>query len=289
MNPFLRRAGLVAVLASWMATGRAAEPAELVIALKPEKNPDAMLAEREALSKSLSKILGRPVRVIVPLSAAVIIESLANGSVDLGWLSATDMVRARQADAADLLLVGEIDGKREYSSLWLCLAEKPYGSIGDLGGKPVAFAGRTSTSGYLIPRLDLEKRGLIKKEPGEFFGAGNVWFGTGYMSAVERVLAGEAEAAAVSDYVYEKDKHMTPEQKKRLRILQRQGPVPTHVLAVSKRLDPAAREKLRAALLEFTRTDPGLCHTVFTSPLVEADAGEHLRPVVEALAGLPNS
>jgi hypothetical protein len=134
-----------------------------------------------------------------------------------GWnvvTSATDMVHARKADAAELLLVGEIDGRRDYSSLWLCLKEKPYESLEQLRGKPVAFASPTSTSGHLIPRLDLKKRGLIAKEPVEFFGEGNVWFGTGYMSGVERVLSGEAEAAAVSDYVFEKDKHMTPEQKK---------------------------------------------------------------------------
>lgn len=281
---------LVAVLVAGTANGRGSNPlpASVVIALKPDKNPDAMLAEREALSKSLSKILGREVRVIVPLAAAVIIEGLANGSIDLGWLSATDMVHARKSDAAELLLVGEIDGKRDYSSLWLCLANKPYASIEDLRGKPVAFASRTSTSGHLIPRLDLKKRGLIETDPEEFFGAGNVWFGTGYMSGVERVLAGEAEAAAVSDYVFEKDKHMTLEQKKRLRVLSRQGPVPTHVLAVSNRLDPAARESLREALLKFTAEDPALCNTVFTSPLVTADADEHLRPVIEALAILPN-
>lgn len=290
MCPLRRSLILIAVLFAGTALGRAAEslPASVVIALKPDKNPDAMLAERESLAKSLSKIFGREVRVIVPLSAAVIIEGLANGSIDLGWLSATDMVRAREADAADVLLVGEIDGKREYSSLWLCLAEKPYGSIEDLRGKPVAFASRTSTSGHLIPRLDLKKRGLIEKDPEEFFGAGNVWFGTGYMSGVERVLAGEAEAAAVSDYVFEKDKHMTPDQKKLLRVLARQGPVPTHVLAVSKRLDPSARESLREGLLKFTAVDPALCNTVFTSPLVNANADEHLRPVMEALATLPN-
>jgi phosphonate transport system substrate-binding protein len=289
MTVFLRCLCLVTVLVAGTAIGRGADslPQSLVIALKPEKNPDAMLVEREAFSSSLSKILGRPVQVIVPLSAAVILESLANGSIDLGWLSATDMVRARQYDSAELLLVGEIDGRRDYSSLWLCLADKPYASIEDLRGKPVAFASRTSTSGYFIPRYDLQKRGLIKNEPEEFFGQGNVSFGSGYMSAVERVLAGEAEAAAVSDYVFEKDKHMTPEQKKRLRILSRQGPVPTHVLAVSARLDPAARAALQKAMLEFTTSDPELCETIFTSPLVTANADEHLGPLIPALATAP--
>ena len=262
-------------------------PETIVMALKPDKNPDKMLAEREALSAALGKILGRPVRVIVPLSAAVITEGLANGSIDLGWLSATDMVRARAAGAADLLLVGEIDGRRDYSSLWLCLRDKSYQSIEDLRGKPVAFASLTSTSGHLIPRLDLKKRGLIQSDPAEFFGPGNVWFGTGYMSGVERVLSGEAEAAAVSDYVFEKDQYMTPEQKAQVRVLGRQGPVPTHVVAVSARLDAAARETLRKALLKFAADEAPLCEMVFTSPLVPADAATHLQPIVDALAILP--
>jgi phosphonate transport system substrate-binding protein len=285
MNLNLRSIFLIVALCSPVVTtmGGNPLPKSIVVALKPDKNPDQMLKERETLAQSLSKILGRPVRVIVPLSATVIIEGLANGSIDLGWLSATDMVHALKADAGALLLVGEIDGRRDYSSLWLCLKEKSYESLEQLRGKPIAFSSPTSTSGHLIPRLDLKKRGLIEKDPVEFFGEGNVWFGTGYMSGVERVLSGEAEAAAVSDYVFEKDKHMTPEQKKCLRILSRQGPVPTHTLAVSARLDQAARKNLRDALLEFTSSDLKLCQTVFTSPLVPTNADEHLQPILEAL------
>ena len=259
-------------------------PAEVVVALKPDKDPDKMLAERESLAKALGASLGRPVKVIVPLSTAVIIEGLSNGSIDLGYLSATDMVNARDAEAASLLLVGEIDGKRSYESVWLCLKDSAHKQIADLQGKPVAFASRTSTSGYLVPLLDLKKQNLIEKNPTEFFGEGNVWFGTGYMSAVERVLAGEAEAAAVSDYVYDKDKHLTPEQKARLRILAKQGPVPTHVIAVASSLTPEASAQLRAALLDFSEKNPALHDTIFTSRLVETDAKAHLQPVEDALA-----
>ncbi len=274
---------LVAPCGTWTLAQSPAQPLadEVVIALKPDKNPDAMLAERDALARALGETLGRPVRVITPLSSAVIIEGLANGSLDLGYLSATDMVNARQADAADLLLAGMIDGQPHYESLWLCLADRPYDTIADLRDRPVAFASRTSTSGYLVPLLELKKRGLIERDPAEFFS--EVWFGSGYVSAIERVLAGEAEAAAVSDYVYEGDKHLTPEQKSRLKIIDAQGPVPTHVIAVSRRLDPAARDTLRAALLEFGRLQPALRDTVFTSELAEVDADRHLAPVAAAL------
>ena len=256
---------------------------EVVVALKPDKDPDKMFSERTALAEALGAAIGRPVKVIIPLSSAVIVEGLSNGSIDLGYLSATDMVNARKTNAADVLLVGEIDGERHYESLWIALADKPYKSIADLRGKPIAFASRTSTSGYLIPLLDLKNAGLITTKPEDLFGQGNVWYGTGYMSAVERVLAGEAEAAAVSDYVFEKDKHLTPEQKARLKVVDSQGPVPTHVLAISKRLSPGARQQLLKAVQDFSEKNPTLRDAVFTSRLVECDADTHLLPVVKAL------
>ena len=256
---------------------------EVVVALKPDKDPDKMFSERTALAEALGAAIGRPVKVIIPLSSAVIVEGLSNGSIDLGYLSATDMVNARKINAADVLLVGEIDGQRHYESLWIALSDKPYKSIVDLRGQPIAFASRTSTSGYLIPLLDLKNAGLISTKPEDLFGQGNVWYGTGYMSGIERVLAGEAEAAAVSDYVFEKDKHLTPDQKARLKVVDSQGPVPTHVLAISKRLSPDARRQLLKAVQNFSDKNPTLRDAVFTSRLVECDADAHLLPVVNAI------
>ena len=211
-----------------------------MVALKPDKNPEQMLQERKTLSDFLARKLGKPVEVIVPLSSSVIIEGFANGTVDLGYLSATDMVVAQKKNAGQILLAGEIDGHNWYQSYWLALKEKPYSKVEDLKGKPVAFASKTSTSGYLIPIYDLKRKGLLTKpDPEAFFGAGNLFYGTGYVSAVERVLNGQAEAAAVSYYVLDKDKHLTIEQRAKLKKVAEQGPVPTHVIAVRSSISGA--------------------------------------------------
>jgi phosphonate transport system substrate-binding protein len=259
---------------------------KVVIALKPDKNPDQMLTERTALSDYLRAKLEKPVEVTVPLSSAVILEGFANGTIDLGYLSATDVLNARKQKVGDILLAGEIDGNPYYSSYWLCLKEKPYSSIADLKGKPVGFASRTSTSGYVLPYYDLIKRGLLKpnEDPEVFFGAGNVFYGTGYVSAVERVLSGDVEAAAVSYYVLDKDKHLSVEQRARLRKLQDQGPVPTHVIAVRTNLSDEDRAALKAALLSMNHSDSNeLRDKVFTSKLVEVDPAKHLSILSEAL------
>jgi phosphonate transport system substrate-binding protein len=264
---------------------------KVVVALKPDKNPEQMLQERKTLSDFLSKKLGRPVEVIVPLSSSVIIEGFANGTVDLGYLSATDMVNAQKQNAAKILLAGEIDGRNSYQSYWLALKEKPYNKVEDLKGKPVAFASKTSTSGYLIPVYDLKRKGLLSKpDAEEFFGKGNVFYGTGYVSAVERVLNGQAETAAVSYYVLDKDKHLNAEQRAKLKKVAEQGPVPTHVIAIRSSITEADQKALRQALESLNeKGNEGLRDKVFTSKLVEVDAEAHMRSIREALEFLGNA
>jgi len=280
---------LVAFLAVALAGGNPAVAAlaadRVVIALKPDKNPEQMLQERKTLSDFLSQKLAKPVEVIVPLSSSVIIEGFANGTVDLGYLSATDMVVAQKRNAGQILLAGEIDGRNSYQSYWLALKEKPYSKVEDLKGKPVAFASKTSTSGYLIPIYDLKEKGLLKEpNPEAFFGAGNLFYGTGYVSAVERVLNGQAEAAAVSYYVLDKDKHLTVAQRAKLKKVAEQGPVPTHVIAIRSSISAVDRETLRKALETMNeKENVELRDKVFTSKLVEVDPEEHLRAIRKAL------
>jgi phosphonate transport system substrate-binding protein len=297
MNAIMSRVSVggrlrLAILAFGLALGAAPgtaqrAPAPFVVALKPDKDPDAMLAERQGLAAMLTAELQRPVQVIVPLSGAVIVEGLANGTIDVAYVSATDMLNARRSGAATLLLAGEIEGRTWYRSYWVALADKPYASVADLRGLPIAFASRTSTSGYVIPLHDLHRRGLMAAggSPEDFFGRDHVGFGSGYVSAVERVLRGEAEAAAVSDYVLDQDKHLTAEQRARLKKVAEQGPVPTHVLAAGRRVSDADQDRLRQALLSLNRPEhDALRQRAFVSRLVEVDETEHLQPLVEALA-----
>jgi phosphonate transport system substrate-binding protein len=287
----LSRKPTIAVLAllgmvAQISAGTPTTLSKVVVALKPDKDPDAMIAERAQLSRYLSQQLGKPVEVIVPLSSAVILEGLSNGTIDLAYLAATDMLNALNQQTANLLLAGEIDGKTSYKSYWVTLKDKPYQSVNDLKGKPIAFSSKTSTSGYVIPLWDLRQKNLISDsgKAEEFFGEGNVWFGSGYVSAVERVLNGDAEAAAVSYYVLDKDKHLTLEQRQKLRRLAEQGPVPTHVIAIRSQISDADRAALRDALLAMDKENPELRDRVFTSRLVEVDPATHLGSLRESVA-----
>jgi len=259
---------------------------EYVIALKPDKNPDRMLEERKALESFLSKRLNKPVKVIVPLSSAVILEGLSNKTIDAAFIASVDMIQAQKRDIAQILLASEIKGKTSYESYWLTLKNKPYKNISDLKGKPVAFASRTSTSGFLMPLAALVKRNLIAKngKAEDFFGKNNIFYGTGYVSAIEQVLSGNAEAAAVSDYVFIGTQHLSQEQKDKLKILDTQGPVPTHMIAARSSLK---EEDSKALFNAFSYLNEkkwlSLRDKIFNAKLVKVNTLDHLKSTVEAL------
>lgn len=256
---------------------------DLVVALKPDKNPDKMISEKKNLEIYLSGELKRKVTVLIPLSGATIQQGLANGTIDLAYLSSLDLYQAQSKKTAELLLVGQKKGKTSYESVWLVLKDDPRKSIAEFKNKPIAFASLTSTSGFLVPSAQLYKAGLIQKSQTylDFFGKKNVFFGTGYTSAVQKLLDGQAEAAAVSDYVFDEDKHLTKEEKSKLRVLQRQGPVPTHILAVRRSLDLESKKSLKVALLKMNQEQKNLRDQVFTSELVETDPVKHMKEFSE--------
>ena len=259
--------------------------ARFIVAMEPDKDPDAMLEDRRALQAYLGGALDHAVEAIVPMSSAVIHEGLQNGSIDVAYLSATAAARLVENGTVALLLAELIDGQPSYQSYWIALKEAPYRSIADLRGKPIAFSSRTSTSGFIIPVWDLYKQNLIDLEagPSGFFGEGNVHFGVGYVSAAERVLDGSVEAAAVSDYVLDQDKHLSAEQRGRLRVVDSQGPVPSHVLVVRRDLPPVESERLQAAFLAMNEDAVALRDRIFGAPLVPIATEAHLEVIREAL------
>ena len=256
------------------------------IALKADKNPGAMLEVKQALEVAIGQFSGRRVEVVVPTSAAIILEGLANGTLDAGYISAMEYLQTQRQATAKGLLVNEDNGKRYYESCWVVRVDAPYQTVDDLRGKPICFASRTSTSGYILPMADLVRTGRLRKGGAaeDFFGPGNVYYGTGYVSAIERLLNRQVEAAAVSDYVMDRDKHLTVEQRQKLRVLARQGPVPTHVLAVRASMPEKERDELKAAILRLNE-DPWveLRDRAFTSKWVEVDVDEHVSALKDAL------
>ena len=256
---------------------------KLVVALKANKNPQMMLEQKNHLEEYLSNKLTSTVEVIIPSDSSIVVESFRNGTLDVGYLSSTDAARNLEQKTASVFLVHLKNGKTFYESVWLSLKEKSFESIADLKQKPIAFASRSSTSGYLIPVWDLVEKGLVKGDGSlkDFFS--EVIYGSGYVSAVEKVLSGEVEAAAVSDYVYKGDySYLKPSQKSKLKIVQSQGPVPAHTLCIRSSISDEDKKILLNAFLGMNEDNPELRDELFNGKLITVDQDEHLEILKKA-------
>jgi phosphonate transport system substrate-binding protein len=232
---------------------------KLVLAIQPTQNPAQILERAQELKEYLANKLGVEVEVYVPTSYAAVIEALRFGTAQaalMGSWPAAIAVRTANAEVvlAEVRRVYVDDRYVEgtfYYSYWIVRPDSPYRSLGDLRGKSACFPSPISSSGYLAPMARMVELGLLSRkgdgpvDPKDFFS--EVYFGGGYAQCYEALMAGRVEvtvmAGDVSKELYEKAMGTT-------RVIERQGPLPSHALVVSRNLDPKLREALIQAFLE---------------------------------------
>ena len=253
----------MAVLLSGCTAAPAAAPAQskIVIAVQPTATAATLSADAKQLSDHLAKRLGRPVEIVFPTTYAGVIESLRFGHASAGFMSAWPALLAQKHAGAsiDLAEIREVVigqdrvEKPFYYSHYVVRKDSPAAKLADLRGKRVAFPNNLSTSGYVAPLAKLIELGLIQAGPGKvadptpFFGAGNVLFSGGYQQGWEALKAGQVDVTVIAGDVSES---LYREVLANAKVIETQGPIPSHSVAFSKELDAATKAQLATALLE---------------------------------------
>jgi phosphonate transport system substrate-binding protein len=274
----------------------------LVFAFQPQKDPAGIKAAADRMSAALSQRLGRRVDVLIPLAYAATVQALVSRRADVAWVSSLPYLLARRDGGAELLLA-EVRTDREgrqrtdYDSVFVVPADSPLRSFEDLRRNAkslrMAFTSNTSTSGFVFPYARLVREGMLKKGQPPEAAFRSVAYAGGYTQALEQLLAGRADIAAVSDYTVEgprRSAYLPEERQAQLRILARTPGVPTHVVAVRGGLDQRSKAAIRDALLAVSRADPALLSDVYgASSLRAVNGARHTAATVEAieLTGLP--
>jgi phosphonate transport system substrate-binding protein len=230
----------------------------LVLAVQPTNTPEQLAAEAKGLEEFLEQKTGADVEIRFPTTFAGVIESLRFGHADAAFVSAWPASLAQKKAGADLALaeVREVvidDKKVEepyYYSYWVVRKDSPYQTMQDLKGKKAAVPSPLSTSGYVAPIGRLVETGLLtpaqgkEADPKQFFG--EVFFAGGYAQAWEALKTGQADVAVIAGDVSES---LYREVLGATRVVEKQGPIPSHAVVFSKNLQEPMRGKLQEALL----------------------------------------
>ena len=188
---------LLALAATTALTGAASAQGitEFRIGLLGGENAQDRLASNECFRAYTEELLGVPTKLFTAADYNGVIQGLLGGTLDMAWLgaSAYAAVYLENADAVEPVLVKtNLDGSYTYHSIGFARKDSGIASVADMKGKKFAFADVNSTSGYLIPLVELPAEGYSMK-PGEFFG--DVVFSGGHEQSIVGVKNGDFDGA----------------------------------------------------------------------------------------------
>ncbi len=196
MGDHMKRLIAVALTTTALATpAMAQEIEEFRIGILGGENAQDRLASNQCLADYVTEALGVPVRMFTPADYNGVIQGLLGGSIDLAWLGASSYAATYLADAEavePVLVKTNLDGSYGYHSIGFARVDSGIESLEDMKGKVFGFGDPNSTSGYLIPSVEIPQATGGTMEPGDYFG--DVVFTGGHEQTIVSVANGDIDA-----------------------------------------------------------------------------------------------
>jgi len=167
---------------------------EFRIGLLGGENAQDRLASNECFRVYTEEALGVPTRLFTAADYNGVIQGLIGGTLDMAWLGASAYAAVYVEDpevVEPVLVKTNLDGSYTYYSIGFARADSGVTSLDDLEGQVFGFGDPNSTSGYLIPLVEIPAAGY-SMEPGEFFS--DVVFTGGHEQTIVAVANGDVAA-----------------------------------------------------------------------------------------------
>ena len=264
-------------------TGRDAWPESLVFTLTPSQEAGGLIETAEPLAELLSAELGVEIEPLVPSDYAGVIAALASGQAQIaGGLGPNQMVQAEDQADATLILQAERFGSFTYVTQWLTndpdtycddtpvadedgylfcngvqdatdASDGPSGAdkLPLLAGQTVSFVDQGSTSGYLIPSLQLLEAGV---DPVDDI---NVVFAGGHDASVQAVYDGDAVVGTSYNDARGDIAETNPDVGERVVVWGWSGPIPNDGFAVAGDLPEDLKQAITDAFVSIASTEEG--------------------------------
>ncbi len=185
----------MAVMMAFTTTSMAEDTiTEFRIGVLGGENASDRLRSNECVRAQIEALLGVPTKIYAPADYNGVIEGLLGGNLDMAWLGASGYAKVylTNPDIVEPVLVKiNNDGSFGYYSVGFARVDSGIDSLDDMKGKMFGFGDPNSTSGYLIPSIEIPQSGYSMK-PGEYFK--DVVFTGGHEQTIVAVFNGDIDA-----------------------------------------------------------------------------------------------
>ncbi|MES2847393.1 MAG: phosphonate ABC transporter substrate-binding protein [Pseudomonadota bacterium] len=188
----------LAILAATTALSGAAQAQDITgfnIGLLGGENAQDRLTSNECIRAYAEEALGVPVKLFAPADYDGVIQGLLGGTIDMAWLGASAYAKVYVTDpeAVDVALVKtNLDGSFTYHSIGIARKDKGVASLADMKGKVFGFGDPNSTSGFLVPSVEIPAEIGATMENGHYFA--EVRFTGGHEQTIVAVANGDVDA-----------------------------------------------------------------------------------------------
>ena len=187
---------IAAALATTALAGSVAaqEITEFRIGLLGGENAQDRLASNECLATYAEEALGVPTKLFAPADYNGVIQGLLGGTLDMAWLGASGYAAVYLSDpevVEPVLVKINLDGSYGYHSIGFARKDSGITSLEDMKGKVFGFGDPNSTSGYLIPSIEIPAETGASMESGDYFG--EVKFTGGHEQTIVAVNNGDVD------------------------------------------------------------------------------------------------
>jgi phosphonate transport system substrate-binding protein len=174
-------------------------PRPVKIAVAAVLSPTGNIRSYAGLVAHIGEQVGRPAELVQRRTYAEVNAMVAAGEVDLAFVCTSAYVSGHERGDMDLLVVPEIGGRRVYHSSVIVRVGSSVNSVEDLKGTAFAFTDPMSLTGRIYPTFAVQQLG---ESPDSFFGS--TAFTYSHDRAIDAVLSGVVDAAAVDDLVLDR-------------------------------------------------------------------------------------
>ena len=202
-----------------------------------------------SLIEIVNKITDFEINFIKVTDYNAAVEAMRADRADIAWYGGKTYIKASELANAEAFAAGVRPGEKDagYFTYFVVRNDSKIKKFSEIKGKVLSLNSIGSTSGDLIPQVELAKINLSIKNKKDFK---NVFYAGSHDACLLAVINKKADVCGMSSRNFEARLADNTFKKDDVRIIHKSDKVPPPPLAYSKKIPIEDREKIKSAVLE---------------------------------------
>ena len=195
------------------------------------------------------KLTGLNIDTIKVTDYNAAVEAMRAGRADIAWYGGKTYIKAAEIADAEAFAAGVRPGEKDagYYAYFVVKKDSKIKKFSDVKGRVLSLNSIGSTSGDLIPQVELAKINLSTTNEDDFE---NVFYAGSHDACLLAVLNNKSDVCGMSSRNFEARLADNTFKKEDVRIIHKSDRVPPPPLAFSKRIPLEDRNKIKKAVLD---------------------------------------